>query len=137
MSDTPAPRPGTITFLVVLAFLTGSLNVVRGVILVFARNEPNMQQSVAAGPISVFWAGVGSIVAGLVVLLVAKGLANANGFSRFLVGFISVLNLVVGIYGAVTNTEFERTPGIVGATFSLIMLTLLYTNRANAFFRTN
>ena len=115
----------------------GILNVIGGLILVLMRNDESLQRSYGAGPNFLFWTGIGYLVSGVVVLLVAKGLADANGFSRFLVAALSFVQLVFGLYGALTQTGAARTQGIVGAVIALVVLSLLFTRRANAFFRAN
>jgi hypothetical protein len=137
MTETPGPRPGSITLLVVLAFLSGLLNIIAGAIFIFLRNDPDIQRTLSAGPNFVFWTGVGYLVVGVVTLLVAKGLSSGNSLSRFLIGLLSFVNLVYGLYGVVTHTGIARAQGIVTAVVALAMLVLLYNKRANAFFRTN
>ena len=81
--------------------------------------------------------GISLIVVGVIYLVIARGLATGGGISRFVVGAFSLLNLIAGIWVAVEKDGQVETQGIVTAVIIGIVLILLYSPRANAFFRTH
>ncbi len=73
------------------------------------------------------------IVLGLIYLAVAKGIFDGNNFARLLVGVITVINLLVGLYHAIF-VEVLRWSGVFQLVFALIILGLLFSRRATEFF---
>ena len=142
MSTAPARRPGGVTLLVVLIVIHGVLAAVAGALIIIFRSDQSFLDQVqaqAAGTASdeLLWYGIGTVVIGLIYLLVAQGLAHGNGFSRFLVALVSVIALVGGIYLAIRYAGTLRWQGIIEAALGLVVLLLLYSPRASEFFRTN
>lgn len=73
------------------------------------------------------------LVIGLIYLAVAKGIFDGNNFARLLVGVITVINLLVGLYHAIF-VEVLRWSGVFQLVFALIILGLLFSRRATEFF---
>jgi drug/metabolite transporter (DMT)-like permease len=71
-----------------------------------------------------------SIVIGVIYLLVAKGIFNGNATSRLIVGIVTVIGLISGIFSLFGNLG----SGIVQILWSVVILALLYTGRAKEFF---
>ena len=49
------------------------------------------------------WAGIGTIIVGLIYLAVAKGLSNGNGFSRLIVAIVSLVSIIGGFRAGITQ----------------------------------
>ena len=80
----PARRPGLVTLLIVLVVIGGVLSVIGGIALIFLKDNPDVVVKTGSSGVGL-WAGIGTIIVGLIYLAVAKGLSNGNGFSRLIV----------------------------------------------------
>lgn len=125
-----ATRPGSVTFVAVLTYLNGILNVIGGVILLITRDS--MAQSGAAGGVGgITTAAIISILLGIVVIVVARGLLRGSPGARAVVTVVMIIDILNGIFLIFTG---QVGGGIVQILWSLLIIVLLYTRRANAFF---
>lgn len=123
-------RPGSVTFVAVLAYINGVLNIIGGVVILFTRNS--MVSGSNSGALAgITTAAIVSIVLGIVILIVARGLLNGSRFARGLVTVVMILNAVSGV---ILLFSLQFFSGILEILWAVIMLSLLYTQRANAFF---
>jgi hypothetical protein len=137
MANGRARRPIGVTLIVLLTVVSGLLSLIAGLLIVALHNNADLIRRSDESSRSLLVIGIASAVVGLVYLLVARGLAHGNGFSRFIVGLFNVLELIGGAYLAIDKRDDVRTHGLVSALFALLILLMLYSRRANAFFRTN
>jgi hypothetical protein len=75
---------------------------------------------------------VTSIIIGLVIVVVARGLLRGSRGSRFVVTVFTILSLLSGVYSVV---QHQYASGILTALIAVIILALLWSGRAAAFFR--
>ncbi len=123
-------RPGSVTFVAVLAYINGILNVIGGVVILFTRNS--MVSASDAGALAgITTAAILSIILGIVILIVARGLLNGSRFARGLVTVVMILNAISGV---ILMFSLQFFSGILEILWAVVMLSLLYTQRANAFF---
>lgn len=134
-------RPGLITLLMVLVIISGVLSIIGGILFILMRNNGQVANDLAAdgvapstGATALLWVGIGSIVVGLIYLLVAKGLGDGNKFSRFIVAFFTVLSVIGGIFTLFGQTGSTRWSGVVSVLIGLAVLGILYSRRANNFY---
>jgi multisubunit Na+/H+ antiporter MnhB subunit len=132
-----ARRPLGVTLLVVLIVINGLIALVGGLVLAFQHDDRSVIRQTAMSSDSLLTYGIALVIVGAIYLLIARGLATGGGISRFLVGAVSLLNLIAGIWVAVEKDGRIQTQAIVSAVISAVVLILLYSPRANAFFRTN
>lgn len=125
-----ATRPGSVTFVAVLAYINGVLNIIGGVVILFTRDQ--MVRASNAGAIAgITTAAILSIVLGIVILIVARGLLSGSRFARGLVTVLMVLNAVSGV---ILLFNFQFFSGILEILWAVVVMYLLFTQRANAFF---
>lgn len=125
-----ATRPGSVTFVAVLAYINGVLNIIGGVVILFTRDQ--MVRASNAGAIAgITTAAILSIVLGIVILIVARGLLSGSRFARGLVTVVMVLNAVSGV---ILLFNFQFFSGILEILWAVVVMYLLFTQRANAFF---
>lgn len=124
MSDT-IKRPFGVTIVFVLILIAGVLGLVAGVLVLFNRGDNE----------TVGWTyGLVTILMSVIYLLVAKGIANGSRVSRLIVGIITVLHLLSGVWIAIVSSG-HRLTGVVQAVLALVILFMLYNARASRFFR--
>ena len=126
----PATRPGTVTFVAVLAYINGVLNIVGGVIILFTRDQM-VRASNGGTEAGLITSAILAIILGVVILVVARGLLNGSRFARGLVTVVMILNAIGGV---VLLFSLQFFSGILEILWAIVMLSLLYTQRANAFF---
>lgn len=112
-------RPFGVTLVALIAWINGAWDILVGVF------------SVLPGGTSI-WAGPFLIVSGIVTILVSFALFGGRNWARILVAILFVINLI-GAVGLIFGGHFWQ--GIGGAILPLIGLALLFSAKANAFFR--
>ncbi|MGS0684970.1 hypothetical protein ACVBEQ_07430 [Nakamurella sp. GG22] len=114
-------RPGLVTVVVVLTVIGGIGSIIAGIIAVTATG--------------VAWAGILFIVLGLIYLAVAKGLADGNNTARLIVAVVSVIQIGSAVLTWISSDNNQtRNSALGSAIVSLVILLILYSSRANAFF---
>ena len=117
-------RPIGVTVVGILVILAGLSYVISGILAIF-----NADLRASVGLLSI----IVVLVLGLIYLAVAKGLFDGNNFSRLLVGIVTVVGLLFGIFQLIFVSG-ARWNGLFSAIFSLIILALLFSRKATLFF---
>lgn len=118
-----APRPRGVTIVVVLLLLTAVFDIIAGIRQVLSADGDGV--ALAAGIIAL---GVA-----VVYLLLAKGIADGRPVARLIVAVVSTLAIVTSISGMFLQPQLW-VGLIVQVLLELVVLALLYSERANAFF---
>ncbi|WP_345800563.1 hypothetical protein AAIB33_13940 [Microbacterium sp. AZCO] len=117
-------RPFGVTLVALIAWISGAVAVIRGIV------------TVANPPTSDDWSGWIGVAIGVVTVLVSFGLFGGNSAARVLVTIVFVLDLVSALITLFTYFGPLVVLGaVVSAALAVIGILLLYTRRANAFFR--
>jgi hypothetical protein len=116
------PRPGGVTLVAVLAWISGALQILTGILILLAGDS--------AGT-AVAWV---AIVIGVITIIVSLGLFRGNNAARIIVAIIFVLNLISAIFTMFVYPA-QLWSALIAAAFALIGLILLFSQRANEFFR--
>ena len=117
-------RPFGVTLVGILVIIAGISYVFTGIVSIF-----NADLRASIGLLSI----IVILILGLIYLAVAKGLFDGNNFSRLLVGIVTVVGLLFGIFQLIFVSG-ARWNGLFGAIFSLIILGLLFSRKATLFF---
>ncbi|MRX45452.1 hypothetical protein [Agromyces kandeliae] len=115
-----ATRPGGVTLVAVLAWISGLLQIIGGVLTL-----------TGGGSAATGWT---QVVIGAITFLVSLGLFRGSNGARILVSIVFVLNLITAVW-AMIAVPAVFWPALVAALVALIGLLLLYTRAANEFFR--
>ena len=124
-----AARPGSVTFVAVLTYINGILNVIGGVILLITRDQ--VAGSAGGGVAGITTAAIISILLGIIVIIVARGLLRGSPGARVVVTVVMIVDIVNGI---ILLFSGQLVSGIVQILWSLLIIVLLFTRRANGFF---
>jgi hypothetical protein len=134
----PTRRPGLVTLLLILVVIEGLFSIFVGLVLVFTRDSVTVTGDVQTSSSSVaLWLGILLIVIGVVYLLIARGLATGNNFSRLLVAVVTVVNIAAALWLLFTHPGGARWSTVGSILLGVIVLAILYSPKASAFFRTN
>lgn len=112
-------RPFGVTLVAIIAWLTGALQIIAGVLLMIG------------GGIA---SGIVAMLIGFITILVSLGLFGGSNVARILTAAVFVLNIAGSIYLMITEPS-QLWSAIGSALLPLIGLILLFTSRANSFFR--
>jgi hypothetical protein len=124
-----AQRPGSVTLVAVLTYINGILNVIGGVIILFTRDSMVSGNSSALAGITT--AAIISIILGVIILIVARGLLRGSSGARAVVGVVMVIDIVNGVLLLFSS---QLANGVIQILWALLIMALLFTRRANAFF---
>ncbi len=134
MTASPAPtvkRPGGVTLVAVLVVISGVLYLLSGIVSVTIASGTDGSGTNESR--SVLILGILTIVLGLVELAVARGIFQGRRGARTIVTIVNVLTLLSGLFAA-TQAGNQRGTSLGQVVVAIIVLILLYTPAANAFF---
>jgi hypothetical protein len=120
------PRPGGVTLVAVIAWINGVLGVITGILL--------LTGGAAADAAAVTTAAWITIVIGIITILVGVGLLRGSNVARIVATIVFVLNLANAIW-TMFAVPGQLWVAIINALLAVIGLVLLYSARANEFFR--
>ncbi len=121
MTDT---RPGGVTLVAVIAWISGAVNIIAGVLLLVA--------SIMAP--DALWFGLIQLALGIITIVVSIGLLRGNERARIVVTIVFVLNLISALF-VIFFQQAQVWSGVVSGILVVIGLVLLWTRQANEFFR--
>ncbi|MET0780330.1 MAG: hypothetical protein ABWY26_12435 [Microbacterium sp.] len=117
-------RPGGVTLVAVLAWISGAVNIIAGILLLIA----------ALMAPDALWFGLIQLALGIITIVVSLGLLRGSGGARIVVTIVFVLNLISAVF-VIFFQQAQVWSGVVSGVVVLIGLVLLWTRRANEFFR--
>ena len=124
-------RPVLVTVVAVIVYLNALFTILGGVILLIGANSPEIDSAVGGAGLAV-GTGVIAMLLGLLTLLVARGLFSGSNLSR---GIIVGIQILAGINGLLSIVHGQVAVGVVNLLVALVVIGILYSGRANAFFR--
>ncbi|MGB9373728.1 MAG: hypothetical protein WCA82_06180 [Jiangellales bacterium] len=120
----------------VLTWIVAVFSIIAGVLLLVASDQVLADAGLSAGTANTYaWA---EIVFGVITALVAIGLANGNNFSRLLVTTLMGLRAALSLWVAIVlwgHAGFWSA--VIAGLIAVLVLALLWNDRANEFFATN
>ncbi len=138
MSISPLPRPGSVTVVVVLTWISAILHLLLGVLLLIAGVAIG---AAATGSGRVIGTGLAVTLAivyliiGLVTVFVAVRLGQGGRGSRMLLTIIEVIAIITNIVTWIaTNSNQQAISSVFAIAFAVVILVLLWNRTANDFF---
>ena len=126
-------RPIGVTIVVVLAFISGIVDIVSGILLLFRGDDPDVSDALG-GSNGVLAASIGSMVLGAVVLVLAIGIWRGSWVSRMIVTVLEALSLIQSLFLAVAYLG-DPVGEWASVFLSAIVMILLWTRASSAYFR--
>ena len=126
-------RPGGVTLVAVLTWISGVLDIIGGSLLLFQTSvDATVEQF--GGASQLIASALLTILIGVVVIVVAIGLLRGNNASRVVITIFQILSIVGSVFLAIAYPA-----GAIAEYFSIavaaIVLILLWTGRASSYFR--
>ncbi|MGO4299512.1 DUF7144 family membrane protein [Leifsonia sp. RAF41] len=125
-----AQRPGSVTLVAVLTYINGILNVIGGVIILITRDSM-VQSGNSSALAGITTAAIISIILGVIIVIVARGLLRGSSGARAVVAVVMVIDIVNGVLLLFAS---QLANGIIQILWALLIMALLFTRRANEFF---
>lgn len=117
-------RPGGVTLVAVLAWISGAVNIIAGILLLIA----------AIMAPAALWFGLVQLALGIITIVVSVGLLRGSSTARLVVTIVFVLDLLSALF-VIFFQQAQVWSGIVSGVVVVIGLVLLWTRRAGDFFR--
>ena len=128
-------RPGTITLVVVLAWIAGILNIAAGIFVIIDRHDTRIRLDSASTPNELLARRNRSNRHRGHLLPPGEFPRRGSRTARLIFGIVAVLNLASGAYAAIAYSGEQRASGVGSLVFSIIVLWLLYgTEKDRDFF---
>ena len=126
-------RPGGVTLVAVLAWISGLLDIFGGTILLFQTSAASTVEQFG-GASTLIASAIVSILIGAIVIIVAIMLLRGSAVARMIVTVFEVLSIVASIFFAIAYPA-GAIAEYFGIAVSVVVLFLLWSGRASAFFR--
>lgn len=117
-------RPGGVTLVAVLAWISGAVNIIAGILLLIA----------AIMAPAALWFGLVQLALGIITIVVSVGLLRGSSTARLVVTIVFVLDLLSALF-VIFFQQAQVWSGVVSGVVVVIGLVLLWTRRAGDFFR--
>lgn len=128
-----AKRPGGVTLVAVLTWIGGLLDIIGGTLLLFQTSAAATVEQFG-GASTLIASAIGSILIGAATIIIAVGLLRGYAAARIVMTILQVLSIIGAIFFAIAYPA-GAIGEYFGAAISLIVIALLWSGRANAFFR--
>ena len=132
MAETGARRPAGVTLVAVLTWISGALDFLAGIVLFLQAGDPELRERFA-GQAGVITIAMGSMVVGLILVIVASGLWRGNLAARMIITVAQVISIILSLFLAIAYIGLPVGEWI-GIVVSVIALILLWSKKASAFF---
>lgn len=127
-------RPLSVTLVMIYASIVGLMNIGIGIFTILDRNNINLIVQSFHTPAQLTAAGIVAIVVGAIQLLLAAALGSGNNIVRVIFAVIAAFNLAVSTWAAIALSGEQRAVGVFGAIFAILVLYLLFNQKAETFF---
>lgn len=129
-------RPGGVTLVIILMWINAILEIIAGVLTMIASGDLQYRVEYDQTQTVLLWIGIVAIAFGVITIVLAMGLASGSNAARVVVTILIVLQILADAWelAARAHGSFPWI-SILGILFWLIILGLLWTSRASAFFR--
>ncbi|WP_432477380.1 hypothetical protein [Nocardioides sp. GXQ0305] len=134
--STPATesRPWTVTTVVVLATISGLVDIIGGISLWFFSSSDALEDLTDADSGTLVTIAVVSIVLGLITVTVAFALGGGSNAMRTLIAVLMAIRIAGAVYVLFAFGTHQLGEALISIVVAAVTLSLLYNDRANAFF---
>ncbi|MFF1876963.1 hypothetical protein [Leifsonia sp. NPDC058230] len=133
MTTSNNARPGGVTTVAVLTWISGAISVITGLLLLFQTGNADIVARFGEAALLVVFA-VSVMIVGIVVLIVAGGLLRGINGARVVAVIFQALSIAAAIWLSISAPAFLWA-AVIGIVVSVAVIVLLFSGRANAYFR--
>ena len=126
-------RPGGVTFVAIIAMIIGFMSLVAGFVFLLGDSQGMSDAGISEGTATAY--GWGELILGVITLLLAIGLWNGAGWARLVVTAFMIVRIIGSIWVAFALSGHGGfLIGTIAGGLAVIVLLLLWNNRADDFF---
>jgi len=120
---------------VILTWISAIVSVAFGIFLILEANNPTVIAELSGKEANVRLVGISSVIIGVLIGLIAMGLAKGSNFLRILVSLLLVLRIIGDVIVLSGAGGRYLGPTLVSIVIALVLLAMLWTSKASAFFK--
>jgi hypothetical protein len=133
MSSLPVQRPGTVTVVVVLAWIAAILSIIGAILLMIAAIAVDAADRPA--DLGVLWAAaIVWLIVGLVTAWVARALGRGSRVARAVLTAVQLVTIITAIWTWFQIGGNYAASAIGNILVAVVILALVWNRRANDFF---
>jgi hypothetical protein len=135
VSERHIARPGGITLLMILGVIQGVIGIAGGIFLILDKDDQTLRDEVNLTSNTLVASGIGLLVAGVIILLLALRLGSGSNLVRWLYGIVTIVNVGFGVWGLFSLHGEQQMSAAFSTVFGLIVLWILFgSERTDEFF---
>jgi hypothetical protein len=127
-------RPGGVTFVAVLAYIVSIFTILDGLFVALGADEPLNQVKAGASKNELIWAGIVMMAIGVIGVLLTGALARGSRVVRVLFTIWIAFQIAGGLSAMISYQGEERLTGVVPFVLGIVVLYLLFNEKAHDFF---
>jgi hypothetical protein len=127
-------RPGGVTFVVVLAYIVSIFTVINGFFVTIGADEILNQRKAGMSEDELLWAGIVMMAVGVIGVLLTGALSRGSRVVRILFTIWIALQIAGGLSAMISYHGEERLTGVVPFVLGIVVLYLLFNEKAHDFF---
>jgi hypothetical protein len=127
-------RPGGVTFVVVLAYIVSIFTVIDGFFVTIGADELTNQVRAGASKNELMWAGIVMMAVGVIGVLLTGALSRGSRVVRILFAIWIAFQIAGGLSAMISYQGEERLTGVVPFVLGIVVLVLLFNEKASEFF---
>ena len=127
-------RPGGVTFVVVLAYLVSIFTIIDGFFVVLGADEVKNQFKSGASKNELVWAGIVMMAVGVIGVLLTGALSRGSRVVRILFTIWIAFQIAGGLSAMISYQGEERLTGVVPFVLGIVVLYLLFNEKAHDYF---
>ncbi len=127
-------RPGGITFVLVLSYIVSISIIVNGIFVILDADTLSLQVRSGSTKDELMWAGIGMIVLGVIGVLLTGALGRGSRVVRILFTIWIALQIAGGLSAMLSYNGEERAVGVLPFVLGIIVLYLLFNEKAHDYF---
>jgi len=127
-------RPGGVTFVVVLAYIVAIFTVINGFFVVLDADTLSLQIKTGSSKDELIWAGIVTMALGVIGILLTGALARGSRVVRILFTIWIAFQIAGGLNAMISYNGEERFTGVVPFVLGIVVLYLLFNEKAHDYF---
>jgi len=127
-------RPGGVTFVVVLAYLVSIFTIIDGFFVAIGADEVRNQLKAGASEDQLLCAGIVMMAVGVIGVLLTGALSRGSRVVRILFTIWIAFQIAGGLSAMISYQGEERLVGVVPFVLGIVVLYLLFNEKAHDYF---
>jgi len=127
-------RPGGVTFVVVLAYLVSIFTIIDGFFVAIGPDEVRNQLKAGASEDQLLCAGIVMMAVGVIGVLLTGALSRGSRVVRILFTIWIAFQIAGGLSAMISYQGEERLVGVVPFVLGIVVLYLLFNEKAHDYF---